>query len=318
MPPFLSSKNTPSLIFTIVNKERYLLGFFVFEFIILGMKETGRFSLRDVHYKNRRRLSRRAAWLITGHLYNIELTPTTNKNKELLRECLKRGSIVPYMNHFGFPDQFIVPVFLTNEFSDFIKRLGAPMSLKHYQFRKWREDWKNTVHGLVMRSAHPLFGIEGFPVVQHYGKDMFGKEEEQVALNKFLHGSLEILSQPGGVVPIPPGGRFSPDGRLQRAQKGIGALAKLCMREKKLGRILTPIWFVPLAIIPSEGVFPVDKPSPGRSFYVGEMFSLNMGEPIPLEDVVRIGRNGQEIADGLMKILADLLPQERRGAYALG
>jgi hypothetical protein len=294
------------------------LGFLVFEFIILGMKETERFRrfrLRGAHYQDRLGLSRRAARSITERLYHVELASGTHENREFLRECLEIGSIMLYMNHSGFPDQFFVPAYLTNEFGDLIKRLGAPMSLKHYKFLQWREDWRNIIHGLVMRSAPPLFGIEGFPIPQHYGKSMFTKEEMETALEQFLSGSLEILSQPGGIVIIPPGGRFSPDGRLQKAQAGIGTLAKLCMREKKLGRMPTPVWAVPLAIIPPEGTIPVGEPNAGRHFFFGKKFGLNMGTPVPLEDVINLGKNGQEIADGLMEILAQLLPEERRGAY---
>jgi hypothetical protein len=245
-----------------------------------------------------------AEWATKQGLYEFQFYGETEANINLLREHLKEGSMVFYINHFGFDDEAIVAAFLMNNFGDLISRIGGPVSKKHYDGRECYKSPTNLLHALALR-AGPLLGVEETPVVQHYDTGY----EEAVAQNsrrQFFKSALEILSTPGGVVFIAPEGRISPTGTLLPAQAGIGMLAKLC-RKKEL-----PVCFVPLAIVAEGRV--------GRWFNLfgrenDRRFGLNMGAPIPLESLGGRGMDGENIADELMEKLALLLPEELRGVY---
>lgn len=250
---------------------------------------------------------RRLSELALKHgLYELQFLGETEASVDLLREHLKEGSAVIYTNHFVFDEEAVVTAFLMTNFGDSIRRIGVPVSKKHYDWREWYKSWTNLLHAIALR-AGPMLGVEETPVVQHYDTS-YEEEVAEDSWKQFLRSSLEILSQPGGVVFIAPEGRISQTGSLMEAQAGIGVLAKLCKRKG------LPVCFVPLGILAEGRV--------GRNFNLfsrkreDHQFGLNMGAPISLESLVGRGMKGREIADELMERLALLLPEERRGVYS--
>lgn len=228
------------------------------------------------------------------HLYNLQVPPETLKSISLLEECLKKDSAVVYFNHICLDDDFLVLALLLKKVRS-ISAIGGPGSKKHYDFRE------GLMNGLVMRLASSL-GIEVIPLVQHYDREAYSKEERFLSYLHFIRTAKRILNQPGGGLFIAPEGTRSPDGVLQSGQEGIGAVSKLNKR----------IWFVPVGVIP-QGQFSLKLNCHLNRSQAGK-FEIKMGNPFQLEESIRKMPRAK-ITKTLMQELACLLPQKMRGNY---
>jgi len=230
---------------------------------------------------------------VANRVYGYEVNDEDKDNLNLARECLKDGSLVVYINHPSLADGPLAITYLLDNFGSYAKIIGGPESRKHSDFTREPRD------ALILRLT-AFLGIRMIPIVQHYDRGQYEREEIFATLRKFVKGYRDILV-PGGIFLIAPEGTRSPDGTLQEAQKGIGHLLKY----KR-----SSIHFLPMAIIPEDTI--------DRGLNLGKKFNIRIGRPYSREEIEEI-----EISEGfspinvLMSILASLLPPEMQGVYAL-
>ena len=133
------------------------------------------------------------------------------------------------------------------------------------------------------KTAWLFAGYNAFPVARHTA--------DRLAIRR----SLAVLAQ-GRVLIMMPEGTRSPDASLQRAEPGIGLLAR---------RSGAPI--VPVGLWGSENALPKGATMPRRA-----EVHVRFGAPVLLPDA---SMSNQEGADWIMERIADLLPERYRGIY---
>jgi 1-acyl-sn-glycerol-3-phosphate acyltransferase len=129
-----------------------------------------------------------------------------------------------------------------------------------------------------------LAGYNAFPVKRHTA--------DRLAIRR----SLAVLAQ-GRVLVMMPEGTRSPDATLQRAEPGVGLIAR---------RSGAPI--VPVGVWGSENALPKGATMPRRA-----EVQVRYGAPVHLPDGPM---SHQESADWIMELIAELIPERYRGAYA--
>lgn len=219
----------------------------------------------------------------TRILYDYRDDTKNQENIRLASEQLKQGSIIAYFNHTSLSDGLLTVTFLLDNLGLYIRRFGGPASQRHFDFSR------DPLNAFIMRLGR-FFGIELFPVVQHYDSS-YSREVKKRNLENFYENMKNILSQPGGMVFIAPEGTRSPDGKLQKGQRGIEDLKG------------NNIKYFPFALIPESGS--------NRGYNFGKRFDIIAGKPFSITDT----KNGITYTDMIMLKLAELLPKERRGYY---
>jgi 1-acyl-sn-glycerol-3-phosphate acyltransferase len=129
-----------------------------------------------------------------------------------------------------------------------------------------------------------IAGYNAFPVQRHTA--------DRLAIRR----SLAVLAQ-GRVLIMMPEGTRSPDATLQRAEPGVGLIAR---------RSGAPV--VPVGVWGSENAMPKGVVIPRHA-----EVHVRYGAPVHLPDR---RMSHQESADWIMERIAELVPQRYRGAYA--
>lgn len=220
---------------------------------------------------------------VVEKIYGIELSPESEKKLEGVEEILTRSSLIVYFNHISLDDSVIVLYVLVKYLGEKIVDIYAPESRKHFDFSR------SPINAVILRVAS-LLGLKLYPVVQHYDKNSYPKNEQINLLRKFFEDTVNALNEKGNVLVIAPEGTRSKDGKLQRAQKGI----------ENIGRRCNNVYFLPI------GLYPRVKMS--RNYNFGRKYGVVVGDPFH--------NNGTYTADELMKTLADYLPENMRGLYS--
>jgi len=133
-----------------------------------------------------------------------------------------------------------------------------------------------------------IIGYHAFPVVRG--------TPDRAALRQVL----DLIGQ-GHAVLVYPEGHRSPDGCLQRPHPGAGFLARAAG---------VPV--LPIGIWGSERVLPLGAHWPHRA-----PVHLHFGQPalLPAEGPRRLRPSNQDVADLLMRRIAEVLPASRRGIF---
>jgi len=233
--------------------------------------------------------------LVPRLLYRIDKTEETRGRIKNLAETLTNRQDLSYIilfNHASYPD----PLFATH-MSQLIapgqtRPIIAPASFSHTD----PDNPKSRIFSLLIKEANRC-GIETVRVIQTYqvnNPEYRFTETQAYTTYKTLIRRLKELKKTGPVgCIISPEGHRSETGKLQAAEKGI----------LLIGKILSPVIYVPLGIFYKEGY----KRS-GLNF--GRRISLSIGETIIQEQ-----RNDTLTTDELMQILAETLPPEMRGPW---
>lgn len=129
-----------------------------------------------------------------------------------------------------------------------------------------------------------IAGYNAFPVRRHTA--------DRLAIRR----SLAVLAQ-GRVLIMMPEGTRSPDATLQRAEPGVGLIAR---------RSGAPI--VPVGVWGSENALPKGASLPRRA-----EVRVRYGAPVHLPEA---RMSHQDTADWIMERIAELVPERYRGAYA--
>lgn len=235
-------------------------------------------------------------WALINNIYRIHESKESITNFAYLKRHIHEGSAIVYFNHLCLDDGHLIFSLLLSRLGRSLSVIGGPESKKHFDFRA------NPLDALVMRTAM-ILGIQLVPVVQNYDQANYSPEEALSLNRNFIRQAKHILGQPGGILCLAPEETRSKDGCLQQAQRGV-ALAS------RLGDVLVPLYFAPLAIIP-QGQFRRGlniKPNNPQAF------ELKMGAPFTLP--YHRKDQDQQIISILMTNLANLLPPEMRGVWA--
>ena len=134
-----------------------------------------------------------------------------------------------------------------------------------------------------------ITGYHAFPVVRG------------TADRTALRHALSLMAE-GHVVVLYPEGHRSPDGRLQRALPGAGFLARAAG---------VPV--LPVALWGTAGVLPIGARWPQRG---PVHVRFGKAAPIPFADARGRRLSSQKIANLLMRRVAAVLPESRRGVFA--
>lgn len=211
------------------------------------------------------------------------------KNKTnilVLKEHLKQGSIIFVLNHICLED---VPIFLSLLYFKMGREISCitiPASLKN---------WKSFLLGRLMRLSR-LFGVELFPVVQHYERDIYPLSKIMKLDKKFLRAAKKTLLQKGGIVLITPEGHRG-YGKIQHFQSGIKTLAKVA-KKNNCHTLIAPIGIE------------VGK-NFGRNMNLGKQFILHFGEPILAKTICQKSENSEIPINELIKEkIIKILPPE--------
>lgn len=233
-------------------------------------------------------------------LYNLHISSETLANTETLRQHLKDGSVLAYVNHICLDDAPLVCIYYLRELGSSIREMGGPASKKHYD---GREGWGNA---FVLRLARSL-GIKLIPLVQHYDEEFYDEDITFVSRSEFIRTAKESLNNQGTLLILAPEGTRSVSKSLKLGQGGVGLLAKLLKKNSK------KTLFAPTAFIPPDSYkreqlnLQLLKKKQG-------CFEIKVGEPFFLEDSL-LKADRREITNLLMRRLAVLLPEEMRGVY---
>ncbi|HEX8435327.1 lysophospholipid acyltransferase family protein [Archangium sp.] len=124
-----------------------------------------------------------------------------------------------------------------------------------------------------------------------------------------LKRAVETLKGGQSVLVFPEGGR-SRTGALLQAKKGVALIAK---------RAGVPI--IPVALTGTERFMPIDDQDMGREKVRRAHLTVHFGKPFRIEDLepetAGAEDTRQALTDAMMRRVAELLPPEYRGVYAL-
>jgi 1-acyl-sn-glycerol-3-phosphate acyltransferase len=177
-------------------------------------------------------------------------------------EHVPRGGCIVAGNHIATCDPPLIGAL--------IRRNDVHYMAKAEAFRSRKTGWL-------------ISGYNAFPVSRH------------TADRPAIRRSLAVLAQ-GRVLIMMPEGTRSPDATLQRAEPGIGLIAR---------RSGAPV--VPVGVWGSENALPRGATFPRRA-----EVHVRYGEPVHLPDAPM---SHQESADWIMERIADLVPERYRGVY---
>lgn len=177
-------------------------------------------------------------------------------------ENVPRGGCIVAGNHIATCDPPLIGAL--------IRRHDVHYMAKEEAFRSRKVAWA-------------ISGYNAFPVARHTA--------DRLAIRR----SLAVLAQ-GRVLIMMPEGTRSPDATLQRAEPGIGLLAR---------RSGAPV--VPVGVWGSENALPKGASMPRRA-----EVHVRYGEPVHLPGA---SMSNQEGADWIMERIADLVPERYRGVY---
>jgi 1-acyl-sn-glycerol-3-phosphate acyltransferase len=178
-------------------------------------------------------------------------------------ENVPRGGCIVAGNHIATCDPPLIGAL--------IRRHDVHYMAKAEAFRSWKVAWA-------------ISGYNAFPVARHTA--------DRLAIRR----SLAVLAQ-GRVLIMMPEGTRSPDATLQRAEPGVGLIAR---------RSGAPI--VPVGVWGSENALPK-----GASFPRRAEVQVRYGEPVHPPDA---SMSSQECADWIMERIAALIPERYRGVYS--
>jgi 1-acyl-sn-glycerol-3-phosphate acyltransferase len=178
-------------------------------------------------------------------------------------ENVPRGGCIVAGNHIATCDPPLIGAL--------IRRHDVHYMAKAEAFRNWKAGWA-------------ISGYNAFPVSRHTA--------DRLAIRR----SLAVLAQ-GRVLIMMPEGTRSPDATLQRAEPGVGLIAR---------RSGAPI--VPVGVWGSENALPKGATRPRRA-----EVHARYGEAVHLPDA---SMGNQEAADWIMERIAELLPARYRGVYS--
>ncbi len=178
-------------------------------------------------------------------------------------ENVPRGGCIVAGNHIATCDPPLIGAL--------IRRHDVHYMAKAEAFRKAATGWI-------------IAGYNAFPVQRHTA--------DRLAIRR----SVAVLAQ-GRVLIMMPEGTRSPDATLQRAEPGVGLIAR---------RSGAPI--VPVGVWGSESALPKGAVMPRRA-----EVHVRYGAPVHLPDR---RMSHQESADWIMERIAGLIPERYRGAYA--
>lgn len=182
------------------------------------------------------------------------------ENLKNLKEHLKSGSIIFVFNHISLDDAPILFSSLYFKIGKEISQITIPASKKH---------WKSFLLGKLMRLSY-LFGVEAFPVVQHYERDLYPPAEIFRLDKRFMRAAKQTLSRIGGVIVIAPEGHRG-YGKIQPFQPGIKSLMEMA-KKNDCNTLVAPV-----------GIEAGKKFS--RNINFGRRFRIRFGKPIPIEEI---------------------------------
>jgi len=217
--------------------------------------------------------------------YRLEVENQENLSR--LKELLNRHSVVAYFNHLTSADGVLVIASLLDN-KGFNFQIAALAGRKHDDF------FRKPLSAAAINVGR-LLGVKIYPIVQHDDHDSYSEKENLRLCRAFFNQFKSLSQNPGTLFLIAPEGtRNKSGGSLQKAQEGIGLMAK----------INPEVYFVPVGIIPQE------KISPGLN--LGKRFSIVYGSPFKLDKEEIKGKSRGEISRDLMARLAEMLPENMR------
>jgi len=230
-------------------------------------------------------LLRSVLLVVKNQGYRLEVQNQENLSR--LKELLNRRSAVAYFNHITSADGALIMASLVEK-EGFNFQVVAPVARKHSDF------FRSPFTAPILKFGQAL-GVKLYPVVQHYDYNSYS-EKENLRLSWVFFNQFKSLSQnPGTLFLIAPEGtRNKSGGSLQKAQEGIGLMAK----------INPEVYFIPVGIIPREEI------SPGLN--LGKRFNIIYGSPFKLDKEEIRGKSRREISQDLMARLAEILPENMR------
>jgi len=249
----------------------------------MAMKE--RLFLSSGEKLEKNYLLRSVLLLVKNQGYRLEVENQENLSR--LKELLNRHSAIAYFNHITSADgALIMASFVEKEGFNF--QVVAPVARKNSDF------FRSPFNASILKFGQAL-GVKLYPVVQHYDYNSYS-EKENLRLSRAFFNQFKSLSQnPGTLFLIAPEGTRNKSGSsLQKAQEGIGLMAK----------INPDVYFMPVGIIPQE------KISPGLN--LGKRFSIVYGSPFKLDKEEIKRKSREEISRDLMARLAEMLPENMR------
>ena len=217
--------------------------------------------------------------------YRLEVENQENLSR--LKELLNRHSAIAYFNHITSADgALIMASFVEKESFNF--QVVASVARKHSDF------FRSPFSASILKFGQAL-GVKLYPVVQHYDYNSYS-EKENLRLSRAFFNQFKSLSQnPGTLFLIAPEGtRNKSGGSLQKAQEGIGLMAK----------INPDVYFMPVGIIPQEKI--------NSGLNLGKHFTIIYGSPFRLEKEIIRSQSRGEISQNLMAKLAEILPETIR------
>lgn len=228
---------------------------------------------------------------------NLEFSGESRQNLVYANQLLKQNSMVVYVNHTSLMKDVELPVSMVLSFLTNTKRIIGPVAMRHY------DPARDPISATLLRLLKPL-GIEVFPIVQPESIDggaiVYGDEQKRQMSTALRTVTVNAVRNPGTIFGIAPEGTRSKDGKLLSAKRGIGYLESYDPKHT--------MYYLPVAIV-------LEKFSDHPSIQVGE--PLRLGEMnLELETLPKDPKErAQFLADVHMQRLADMLPQEMRGAY---
>ena len=231
-------------------------------------------------------------WNLLNKKLEFKLSSESRENLQLLNSILAENSAVLYINHTSKMDVLVTILLILSHLPN-VTRMMGPAGMKHYD---WRRD---PLSALFLRSLKVL-NIHALPVVQVDDTRDYGPKKMKM-LTDLKNQTTELLAIPGTVYGIAPEGtRNRTDGRLQKANRGIGYLE----------RYAPDVFYTPLSITYEKFS---DQPE------------LVVGIPLQLADIIPSAitlpsnspERAQTIADYHMHRLARLMPENLQGVYNL-
>lgn len=208
------------------------------------------------------------------------------ENIKLLKEHLKEGSVIIAFNHISLDDIVILLTVLYFEVGKSIKRMVVPASLRH---------WNEPLLGKIMRLSY-CFGVEAFPIVQHYERDSVSSREIKELDRRFLSGAKGVLAKAGGMIIIAPEGHRG-FGQLQSFTSGIWVLARIAKKKGFNAKVMM------VGIEPPEDY--------GRRINLFKRFEIRFGTPLSIEEIEEKSEIREtSVIEFLREGVAELLSKE--------
>jgi len=217
--------------------------------------------------------------------YRLEVE--NQENLSHLKELLNRHSVVAYFNHLTSADGVLVIASLLDN-KGFNFQIAALAGRKHDDF------FRKPLSAAAINVGR-LLGVKIYPIVQHDDHDSYSEKENLRLCRAFFNQFKSLSQNPGTLFLIAPEGtRNKSGGSLQKAQEGIGLMAK----------INPDVYFMPVGIIPQGKI--------NSGLNLGKHFTIIYGSPFKLEKEIVRSQSRGEISQNLMVKLAEILPETMR------